>query len=653
MEKMDSNSLNISKLNLDKIKSIFPEAIVDGKIDFDRLRLLLGDDLDSSEERYSFNWNGKTNAIKISQTPTTGTLLPCKEKSVNWDETKNLYIEGDNLEVLKSLLKTYYGQVNIIYIDPPYNTGKDFVYHDDFRDNISNYLEQTKQSSRYNPETSGRYHTDWLNMIYPRLKIASELLSQDGIIFISIDDNEYANLKTLCDEIFGIDNLLSVHHVQVRYANKSLNEKKAFQECIEYVLIYAKNINKFEANQPYEEYSLEPFCYEIQEIGEPTIEEIGGKKVSIFKAGTYKIIKHKEGRVGLLKGTWASGSVVKGNASGKFFETYLKPRRDIDGLSTLYKVDGIGEDGIGYRYFTGPNKADATQGLFYSGVPLVRLEEMEQGLSRKYMPISNFYDFSPDFGNIRLEGGIAFNSGKKPIKMLKQFINYHKNKNALVMDFFSGSASTAHAVLSLNAEDGGNRKFIMVQLPELCEENSDPYKLGFKNICELGEERIRRSGSKIYEELVHKKDNAGLFSDNVIDPSSFDYGFRVFKLDTTCIKPWDGTRILDTISLYNLDSTIKEERTEMDVVYEIMLKYGVFNMPVKEVTISNKKMYDIANNHMIICLDKEISEEDITNIAKLKPKCVVFREDGFKDDNAKINATYTLERFGIDKIMCI
>ena len=366
----------------------------------------------------------------------------------------NFLIEGDNLASLKLLEKTHKGKIDLIYIDPPYNTGKeDFIYNDKYVDTDDTFK-----------------HSKWSSFMQKRLLISNKLLAKDGLIFISIDDNEYAPLKLICDSIFGEQNLLSIHHIQVRYGNKNLNEKKDFQEVCEYVLIYAKNVHYFHANKPYEEYDLDKFCYEIIEINKGTEEIIGDKKVKIFPKGTYEIKKYKTGSTKLLKATWASGSVVKGNASGKYFETHLKPRKNIDGLGTLYKVEGIGDDGIGYRYFTGPQKENATQGLFYSGVPLSRLTEIANGEARKYRPIQNFYDFSADFGNIRHEGGVGFNSGKKPTKMLKQFINYHIRKDITILDFFAGSASTGHAVLDLNDEDGGNRSFIMCTSPE-------------KNIC--------------------------------------------------------------------------------------------------------------------------------------------------------------------------
>lgn len=364
-------------------------------------------------------------------------------------------LEGDNLHSLKLLTKTHKGRIDVIYIDPPYNTGnKDFIYDDCFID-----------------KTDGYSHSKWLSFMQKRLVIARELLSDEGVIFISIDDNEQAQLKLLCDEIFNAENILSTHHIQVRYDNKSLNEKNAWQPVMEYVYIYAKNKFSFSANQPYDQYDLSKFLYSINEKSEGDEIILGGKKVTVFRSGDWEITKNAIGNKKMLKETWASGSVLKGNTSGKFFDNYISKRKDIDGLSCLYKVYGIGEDGLGYRYFTGPKKASSVRGKFYSGIPLDRLEELEKGDSKKYKSITNLYDFSADFGNIRHEGGIGFNNGKKPIKLIKMLINYHKNKNSTILDFFAGSGTTGHAVIQLNKEDGGNRKYI------LCTNNEN-------NICE-------------------------------------------------------------------------------------------------------------------------------------------------------------------------
>lgn len=382
-------------------------------------------------------------------------LREIESKNIDNSGQNNILIEGDNFHSLSVLNYTHRESVDIIYIDPPYNTGnKDFIYNDKFVDVDDGYR-----------------HSKWLNFMSKRLKLSRNLLKNNGFIMISIDDNEYAQLKMLCDNIFGENNRLSIHHIQVRYDNKSLNEKNDWQPVMEYVLMYAKNKSEFVVNKPYEEYDVDKFVYQIEEKAPGTEIELGGKKVRIFKENEWKITKHAKGSLNLLKETWASGSVLKGNTSGKFFDKYISKRKNDDGLCCLYKVEGIGEDGLGYRYFTGPQKESSTRGKFYSGIPLERLEEINNGGSKKYKTIPNFYDFCADFGNIRHEGGVGFNSGKKPIKMLKEFINYHPNKEATVLDFFAGSGSTGHAVLELNSEDGGNRKFI------LCTNNEN-------NICE-------------------------------------------------------------------------------------------------------------------------------------------------------------------------
>lgn len=357
----------------------------------------------------------------------------------------NLVIEGDNYHSLSVLNYTHKGKIDVIYIDPPYNTGKqDFKYNDRWVDEEDSYR-----------------HSKWLAFMNRRLRLAYNLLSNNGIMVISIDDNEMAPLKLLCDEIFGEKNRLSTHHIQVRYGNKSLNERKDFQELIEYALIYSKNKN-FSANKPLEDYDLSKFNLEIKELKKPdkTL-VINGKKVDVFKSGSYSIEKKGGGNIDLFKETWLSGSIYSGTGHGKTYQKIIEPRVDEDGLSTLYKIYGLGEDGLGYRYMINPQKQSSSRGKMFTKVPTDKRLSIESGDMDTAKPIINFYDFSPDFGNIRHEGGVAFNSGKKPVKMLKQLINYHKKNNAVVLDFFAGSGSTAHAVLALNEEDGGMRKFII------------------------------------------------------------------------------------------------------------------------------------------------------------------------------------------------
>lgn len=311
----EAKSLDITQQNIEQLKQLFPDVFSENKIDFEALKAVLGEEIDDSEERYNFTWNGKTKARQIAQTPSTGTLRPSKAESVNWDTTENLFIEGDNLEVLKLLQKPYHKKVKMIYIDPPYNTGKDFVYKDNFRDNIQNYFNQTNQVDAQgnklstNSDTSGRYHSNWLNMMYPRLKLARNLLKDDGVIFISIDDNEQGNLKQICDEIFGAENRLSTHHVQVRYANKTLNEKNDWQPVMEYVYIYAKNADLFRPKKESEKYEIDKFLFEFKELTKGTDITVKGRKVTVFTDGEWSSIKHEEPSLSRLKETWVSGSI--------------------------------------------------------------------------------------------------------------------------------------------------------------------------------------------------------------------------------------------------------------------------------------------------------------------------------------------------------
>lgn len=657
MDRIDSLSLNLEKNNIDKIKQLFPEAVEEGKINFEMLRAMLGDDVDDSKEKYQFTWNGKAKSIKLAQTPSSATLRPCKEKSKNWDKTENLYIEGDNLEVLKQLQKTYYGKIKMIYIDPPYNTGKDFIYPDNFQDSITNYIELTKQTNSSNKETSGRYHTDWLNMMYPRILLAKNLLKDDGCLFISIDEKEIVNLTNACNEVFGEENHLETFHMQVRYSNKSLNEDSDFQPVMEYILIYAKNRDCFVPQKPSEPYDLSKFCWNIEELSQGETIQIANKTVTIFKDGEWKISKAEEGKIGLLKETWASGSIVKqSGTAAEFLAKYLIDRKSEDGLSVLYKIHNMGEDGLGYRYVTGPTKPDAIRGKFYSGVPLTRVEEINKGTAVKFKPITNYYDYSADFGNIRQEGGIAFNSGKKPIKMIEKLIEISNvENNDIILDFFSGSASTAHALMDYCANNyikNFKLNFLMVQLPELISEKEDAFRQGFRTICDLGEERIRRAGEQIKAEWEKEHPSDGLFGSD--EEFKTDIGFKVFKLDSTNVNEWDPNMKLDEKELaMRLGEVFKEDRSKEDILYEIMLKYGVFDKQAEEINVNGKTMYHVGKRYMIVCLNEHITSEDVKAIGELSPRTVIFNEAGFNNDNDKINAVYNLEKAGVEDVKCI
>lgn len=636
MEKLTMSSKDLAQENIEKMGRLFPNVITEVKdengnitraIDFELLQQELNDEIvEGEKERYQLTWPGKKEAILMANTPINKTLRPVKEDSLNWEDTENLYIEGDNLEVLKLLQESYLSKVKCIYIDPPYNTGKDFIYRDKFTQDKDEYLEESGQVDEegnrlfQNTEYNGRYHSDWLTMMYPRLKLARNLLAEDGVIFISIDDNEVHNLRKICDEVFGERNYVETLYLQVRYDNKSLTEKDDFQKLIEQVLIYKKE--EFYPVKPYEEYSLEKFCFEVIEKGQGKKEVVGHKNVTIFEEDEYEI-REIPPNIDGLKETWASGTVLKGNASGKYFDKYLSNRTSIDGYKILYKVEGIGEDGLGFRYFVGPREERYTKGKFYSGVPLVRRKEIQIGESRKYRPITTFYNYAADFGNISHEGGIAFRSGKKPTKLVNNLISMVEGGDFIVLDFFSGSASTAHAVMQKNSEDGGNRKFIMVQLPELTEENSDYRQLGFENIAQLGKERIRRAGEKIKEET-----GAGI-----------DYGFRVFKVDSTNMKNvYYRPDELEQTLLDELNSNMKEDRTSLDLLTQIMLEMGLeLSLPIETRVIYDKEVHFVAGNSLVACFDENVDEGLIKEIAKGKPLKVVFRDSSFASCPDRIN----------------
>ena len=601
MEKMNGEGLNIIKENIEELKKLFPECVTDGKIDFDTLRLMLGDSVDIDNEKYAFTWNGKAKTIKFAQTPTTSTLIPCKEKSVEWDNTKNIYIEGDNVEVLKCLAKTYSNRIDVIYIDPPYNTGKDFVYKDDFKDNLKNYFETTSQTSRANPETSGRYHTDWLNMMYSRLILAKKLMAKNGVIFISIDENEYENLKKICSEIFSEDNCLG----DFIWKNRTVpnDADNMFAMAHEYILVYANDASSFS-----------------------------------FK-GTKKDLDNYKNPDNDPKGDWIKDnpSAASGSEKDRFpivnpytGEKYYPPKGRFWAFAERRVSEWTESGKLVFPKEVGKNFI---------------LKKYKSELKSDCQPLSSIIDGiltmhgTKEIKDLFPEDDRVFKY-PKPTALIKYLLGQIVNKDCLVLDFFSGSATTADAIFQLNAEDGGNRNFILVQLPEICGEDTEAFKAGYKTICEIGEERIKRASKKVK-------------SENPLTTLNMDSGFKVFRLDSTNIKPWDSSMILNEQTLLDYNNTIKDDRRTIDVAYEVMLKYGVFDMPLKEIIVSNKKMYDVGEGYMIICLCDDITMDDVEQIAKLSPHCVVFKETGFRDDNEKINATYTLERVKVEKILCI
>lgn len=611
MDRMDGLSLNLEKNNIDKIKELFPEAVEEGKINFDMLRAMLGDEVDDSKEKYQFTWNGKAKSIKLAQTPSSATLRPCKDKSKNWDETENLYIEGDNLEVLKQLQKTYYGKIKTIFIDPPYNTGHDFVYNDSFSNSLENYKEQTNQTSSSNPENSGRFHTDWLNMMYPRLILAKNLLKNDGAIFITLDDTEISSLKKICDEIFGENNFVGwiiwQHSIQPKgYAGKMSVHHN-------HMLCYAKS-SGFVLG------SLERTSEDNKSYSNPDNDP---------------------------NGPWRTGDVRN---------ALYRPNLIYDIVSPSGKIIKPCENGWRWSKETVQEKIKTGEIIFSSDeTRIIRKIYLKNQEGR--VPESIW--FGKDVGTTReamSELKKLFNDSPfdtpKPTALLKRIFKIMNSTDDIILDFFSGSCSTADAVMQWNKVNGFHNSFIMVQLPELCNEKSEAYKAGYKNICEIGEERIRRAGEQIKAEWEKEHPSGGLFGPD--EEFTTDIGFKVFKLDSTNVNEWDPNMKLDEKELaMRLGEVFKEDRSKEDILYEIMLKYGVFDKQVEEIDVNGKTMYRVGKRYMIVCLEDCITSEDVKAIAELSPRTVIFNEAGFTDDNSKINAVYNLEKAGVEDVKCI
>ncbi|WP_097034437.1 site-specific DNA-methyltransferase [Clostridium tertium] len=625
MKKISGVSMDIVADNIEKLKGIFPEVFCEDKIDFERLQEVLGNYIEDKEERYRFEWNGKSKAIRISQTPSTGTLRPCNKDSKDWDTTQNLYIEGDNLEVLKLLQKSYQNKIKMIYIDPPYNTGNDFVYKDDFKDNIWNYLAITGQLDdegkkiSTNSEASGRYHTDWLNMIYPRLRLAKNLLKNDGAIFISIDDNEVFNLKKICDEIYGEYNFIGCI---TREAIKGGSISKNIRIVTDYILVYAKNID------------LTDFSgIEVDGIQLNLEDEKG---------------KYAKGRE-LNK--WGAGS-RREDAPGMWFP--IKGPNGVD----VYPIRNDGSEG---RWRLGREKLNK---LVENGD--VIFEKRDNGT---YIVYEKIRDDSPrikQYTNLFKDEYIN-SKGSEELKRIfakdRAIFDYSKPSNLLidllrmcnvkdndiVLDFFSGSATTATAIMQFNKEKYINVKYIMVQLPEKTDVTSEAFKQGYKNICDIGKGRINKVGDSIIEEI------------NALEQKNYiDIGFKTFKLDSSNIKKWNPDYDNLEQSFDDILENFVPNRTEEDIVYEIMLKYGIdLTYPVEERVINGKKVFNIGFGALIICLDDKINLDVINGIVELKEELepeicrVVFKDNGFANDSVKTNAIQILKRNNIKEVMSI
>ena len=642
---IDGFSMNLEQTNMDKLRAVFPECFAEGKLDIDKLLSLCGEYIDNDFEKYKFEWKGKAECLKLAQKRSTGTLRPCPEESVNWDSTQNLYIEGDNLEVLKLLQTAYYRKVKMIYIDPPYNTGNDFVYADDFADPISRYKEITQQTTKSNPETMGRFHTNWLNMMYPRLRLAANLLRDDGIIFISIDDNEVTNLRRVCDEVFGEENFVA----QVVWQKRtSPDMRTAFSTGHEYVVIYCKSITTIDEAI----YPLPLSDEDKSHFNNPDNDPKGPWVSSDFTAPGYRPNQ-------MYPITTPSGIVVnppQGRCWKNVEEVYLQ-----------YLKEGrlwFGADGKGVpRQKTYLSERKGKIGwTWWPNSEVGHNQEATQELLRLLnVPVFDF---------------------PKPVRLIKRIIALATKDDDIILDFFSGSATTAHAVMQLNAEDGGNRRFILVQLPEVCDENSEAFKAGYKNICEIGKERIRRAGAKIQAEdegwasvPLNRMDGSKVGDPTpakIVDVITLpdngeqlemvdirkkpDIGFRVFKLDTSNLKTWDSTPIEEEQleMLYDrmngMIHRVKSDRSDMDMVSEIMLKLGVpLTYSVAAVDVNGKTAYTVGDDCLLlICLAENVQPADVDAMAEYTPAKLIISRDSFTDDTAMANAYYILRDKGID-----
>ena len=629
MDKLDGMSMDIEQTEKEKLKAVFPQCFAEGKLDIDKLLSLCGEYIDNDFEKYKFEWHGKSESLRLAQKRSTGTLRPCPDEGVNFNDTQNLYIEGDNLEVLKLLQTSYYRKVKMIYIDPPYNTGNDFVYEDDFADPMARYKEVTQQSTKSNPETMGRYHTNWLNMMYPRLRLAANLLRDDGVIFISIDDNEVTNLKKLCDETLGEENFAGQFPWRKRTAKSDV--PFGVSQDYEWILCYAKSID-FRA-------CLEGGTrkyFETDDLpGRPwRIHDLTTQRSALERPNSnFTMINPKTGKEypANPNRTWA---VTK-----ETFEQYYAENRIV--FPDDYDFLNISKPA--FRYFKDDDMAKA--GDSFGFIPVSTKLPDDIGMTQ---------DGTKEITELFENKVCGF---PKPVGFIKYFIKAATatsiNNNDIVLDFFSGSATTAHAVMQLNAEDGGNRRFICVQLPELCDEKSEAYKAGYKTICEIGKERVRRAGAKILAEAEQANQQIKLGEEEKPLP---DVGFKVFKLDTSNIKLWDGTPVAEDDIQIMLDrmndmiDSIKDDRTDIDVVYEIMLKMGVpLTYPVLPLEIDGVKAYSVGEDSLLmICLDAGITTETIEQLAEYAPAKIVIAESCFADVSAMRNAHYVLRDRKID-----
>ena len=632
MEKLNMQTTNIVDENIKRIGELFPNCLTErlneeGKpevaIDFDQLRQELSKDIvEGAEERYQFTWPDKRNAIRLANAPTTDTLRPCREESVDFDNTQNLYIEGDNLQVLKLLRENYLGKVKMIYIDPPYNTGNDFVYNDDFSQSAGEYMHNSGQEDEEgnrlvaNTESNGRFHTDWLNMIYPRLKVAKDLLSEDGVIFVSIGSAELDNTIRLCDEIFGRPNRAGIVSRQMKTGN---NQGKFFTQNIDYIVVFARNADKAASlKDDMSDELINKVYNKTQENGKRKGEKyrtMGLFQASLKHGGSTYPIECPDGEM----------VITPNNLPWRWNEKTFK--------------EGVSNDDIVFvKTDTSPLINCGTGGKaswnIYTKIWLNDRIEVGQLPSDLILKFENRHAAKE-----LVSMGIPFDF-PKPVALIKYILHLFTSKDLICLDFFSGSATTAHAVMQLNAEDGGKRKFIMVQLPEATDEKSEAYKAGYKTICEIGKERIRRAGKKIKE-------------DSPLTTQDLDTGFRVLKLDSSNMQD-----VYYTPAEFNeqklFDDNIKPDRLGNDgedLLFQTMIELGIeLSAKIEKRSIAGKTVWSVSDGYLMACFDEEVNETTITEIARLHPYYFVMCDNSLANDQVADNFEQIWEEYSKDTV---
>lgn len=629
LNKLKMQTANKADENFKKLSTLFPNAVTETMDENGEVVRAIDKDVlmqeiscrvvDGNEERYQFTWPDKRKSVLLANAPINKTLRPCREESVDFDNTENLYIEGDNLEVLKLLQETYLGKIKMVYIDPPYNTGNDFVYEDDFAQSTDEYLENSGQFDDegnrlvQNTESNGRFHTDWLNMLYPRMRLAKDILAENGLIFISIGQTELSNVIIMCDEIFGASNRAGIVSRQMKTGN---NQGKFFTQNTDYIVVYSKNVETTSAlKDDMSQDVIDNVYNKVQESGSRKGERY--RTMGLFQASlkhggsSYPIVCPDGERVITPKGLpwrWNEATFKKGleNDDIVFIKSNSSPL-------------------INYE-----TQEKASWNIYTKIWLSSRLEEGQ-------LPSDLILKFENRHAAKELVSlGIPFDF-PKPTALLKYILHLIIEKEYYVLDFFSGSATTAHAVMQLNAEDGGNRKFIMVQLPEQTDEKSEAYKAGYKNICEIGKERIRRAAKKIAEENPD---------------AEFDGGFRVLKCDSSNMKEVYYRPAEYEPSLFSrLEDNIKEDRTPEDLLFQVMLDLGILlSSKIKETTIAGKKVFNVEDNYLIVCFDDNVTEEVINEIAKQKPYYFVMRDSSMASDSVATNFEQIFAAYSPDTV---